>query len=89
MMHVTCCRACAFVLTVSLFEGIHLCKGHVVSVEQGARPRVLGIEYIHVVGANVAVFIVVEQIETESQLFFVALAHHIRTNCSKIRREIY
>ena len=73
---------------MSLLERIHICKSHVVSVEQGARARVLGIEDIHVVGANVAVFIMVEQIVTESQLFFVALAHHTRTNCAKIRREI-
>lgn len=88
-MHVAYRRTCAFVLGVSLLERIHICKSHVVSVEQGARPRVLGIEDIHVVGANVAVFIMVKQIETESQLFFVALAHHSCTNCAKIRREIY
>ena len=88
MMHVACRRTCTFILAVSLFEGIHICKSHVVSVKHGARSRVLGIEDIHVVGTNVAVSIMVEQIEAESQLFFVALAHHIRTNCAKIRREI-
>ena len=51
---------------MGLFEGIHRCKGHVVLIEQGARPRVLGIEDIHVVWANVAVFIMIHQIETES-----------------------
>ena len=88
MMHVACRRACAFILAVGLLEGIHSCESHVVLIEQGARPRVLRVEDIHVVGANVAVSIMVEQIKAESQLLFVALTHHTRTHCSKIRREI-
>ena len=76
------------ILRVLLFETEHIGHSYVVRTQQWTSTSVQSVKRIHIVGTNVAISIMVKQVETELELLFVSLGHHCWAYTTQICREI-
>ena len=73
---------------VPRLKTVHVREGDVVGAEERARARILRIQHVHVVGADHPIAVIVYEVETEFQLFTVALHQKMSLDGTQVAREV-
>ena len=77
------------IVRVLLFEREHIGQSYKVRAQKWTSSSVLSVKHIHIVGTNIAISIMVKQVETELELLFMPLGHQCWADTTQIWREIY